>query len=208
MSFITFLVMMIISSAAEGASQQKMLSKFGGVFPHYEWYRNRSNYTLPDDFVVRTSRPEIIHLCLSIWIMGMQKLFIFTIHIQITDCAFWKMAYVLIEFGVRGYNEREKEYKGKHNLINLFIPAKSHCFIHQVEKSSYFQNLCRFNIINVISRLGSRRCPISEKALPRPGREPWTLYSLSHQSIFVILVVGLFSSKFDWNAYIQRRPWQ
>ncbi|XP_048780168.1 short transient receptor potential channel 7-like isoform X1 [Ostrea edulis] len=70
MSFVTFLVMILISSA-EGTTDLSRLSSFPGPYMHYLWYKNHSRLTLPEDFVVRTCRPELIQIGLSLWIIGM-----------------------------------------------------------------------------------------------------------------------------------------
>ncbi|XP_022343320.2 short transient receptor potential channel 7-like isoform X5 [Crassostrea virginica] len=70
MSFVTFLVMILISSA-EGTTDLSRLSSFPGPYKHYLWYKNHSRLTLPEDFVVRTCRPEVIQIGLSLWIIGM-----------------------------------------------------------------------------------------------------------------------------------------
>nr|XP_034338793.1 short transient receptor potential channel 3-like isoform X1 [Crassostrea gigas] len=70
MSFVTFLIMILISSA-EGTTDLSRMSSFPGPYRHYLWYKNHSRLTLPEDFVVRTCRPEVIQIGLSLWIIGM-----------------------------------------------------------------------------------------------------------------------------------------
>ncbi|XP_050397743.2 short transient receptor potential channel 7 isoform X2 [Patella vulgata] len=71
MSFVTFLVMIFISTATERPSTHKVLSAFAPVHRHYSVWRNSTSGTWPEDFVLRTFEPEIIHLLMSVWIMGM-----------------------------------------------------------------------------------------------------------------------------------------
>ncbi|KAL5021904.1 hypothetical protein ScPMuIL_001059, partial [Solemya velum] len=71
MSFVAFLVMILISSVSENPSAQKKLSMSATVFKHYKNLRGSSNFVLPEDFVLRTFHPELIHLLLSLWIVGM-----------------------------------------------------------------------------------------------------------------------------------------
>ncbi|XP_076470578.1 short transient receptor potential channel 7-like isoform X3 [Babylonia areolata] len=70
MSFVTFLLMILISTAMETPSTHKNLSTFTQIYRHYEVFRNVTG-RWPTDFVVRTFQPEVIHLLLSIWIVGM-----------------------------------------------------------------------------------------------------------------------------------------
>ncbi|XP_076449134.1 short transient receptor potential channel 7-like [Babylonia areolata] len=70
MSFVTFLLMILISTAMERPSAHKHLSTFPQVFRHYEVFRNVTG-KWPADFVIRTFQPEIIHLLITLWIVGM-----------------------------------------------------------------------------------------------------------------------------------------
>nr|KAG5713048.1 hypothetical protein BaRGS_021842 [Batillaria attramentaria] len=71
MSFMTFLLMILISTAMERPSAHKYISSFTQVYRHYELFRNVTGGHWPSDFVVRTVQPEIIHLLMSMWIVGM-----------------------------------------------------------------------------------------------------------------------------------------
>lgn len=85
MSFGTFLIMIVVSSVSEMPSTtNRYISKHErkSVYNHYTDYRNdltfhRGNSTdiLPCDFALRTFKPEIIHLLLSIWIVGKHILY-------------------------------------------------------------------------------------------------------------------------------------
>ncbi|ESO82714.1 hypothetical protein LOTGIDRAFT_108754, partial [Lottia gigantea] len=71
MSFITFLVMIFISTATERPSLHRNMSAFTTVFKHYSVFRNKTTGGWPEDFVLRTYEPELIHLVMSVWIIGM-----------------------------------------------------------------------------------------------------------------------------------------
>ncbi|XP_067652080.1 short transient receptor potential channel 7-like isoform X1 [Haliotis asinina] len=70
MSFVTFLTMILISTASERPSTHKKMSAFTEVHSHYRKYLNNSQ-GWPDNFVLRTFEPEIIHLLMTTWIIGM-----------------------------------------------------------------------------------------------------------------------------------------
>lgn len=85
MSFGTFLIMIVVSSVSEMPSTtNRYISKHErkAVYTHYTAFRNGVTFdrgnrtdTLPCDFALRTFKPEIIHLLLSIWIVGKHILY-------------------------------------------------------------------------------------------------------------------------------------
>lgn len=83
MSFVTFLVMILVSSiTAQPATQNKILS-FNKVATLYHDFQTTHPKEYPKDFAVRISELEVIHLLLSLWIIGMSMLIIVRIEIQI-----------------------------------------------------------------------------------------------------------------------------
>ncbi|XP_069113153.1 short transient receptor potential channel 7-like isoform X2 [Argopecten irradians] len=71
MSFITFLVMILISSITAQPATQHKIRAFENICDNYESFQMNRSSEYPTDFVVRISKPEIIHLMLSLWIIGM-----------------------------------------------------------------------------------------------------------------------------------------
>ncbi|OWF36590.1 Short transient receptor potential channel 7 [Mizuhopecten yessoensis] len=71
MSFVTFLVMILISSITAQPASQHQISAFNDIFSKYKDFQGDNSSQYPENFVVRISKPEIIHLMLSLWIIGM-----------------------------------------------------------------------------------------------------------------------------------------
>ncbi|XP_071173975.1 short transient receptor potential channel 7-like [Mytilus edulis] len=80
-SFITFLIMIVVSSVSEMpniANRNFSRNERNTAFVHYTEFRNTviSKHAhipraLPEDFALRTFKPEVIHMLLTIWIVGM-----------------------------------------------------------------------------------------------------------------------------------------
>jgi len=97
MSFIEFLVMILVSSITAQPTTQKKISDFPIVTGFYIVYRNHTQpgiFPEPDKFVLRTSGPEIIHLLLTFWIIGM---FVKNEHYSsVFSCLYIEQSYVFV----------------------------------------------------------------------------------------------------------------
>ncbi|XP_029640463.1 short transient receptor potential channel 3 [Octopus sinensis] len=72
MMFVVFLIMIIISTFTELPDAKKsLLYKIPKANSSYQYFRNITSSPYPKDFVIRTYEPEIIHILISIWIVGM-----------------------------------------------------------------------------------------------------------------------------------------
>ncbi|XP_052830145.1 short transient receptor potential channel 7 [Octopus bimaculoides] len=72
MMFVVFLIMIIISTFTELPDEKKsLLYKIPSANHSYQYFRNITSSPYPKDFVIRTYEPEIIHILISIWIVGM-----------------------------------------------------------------------------------------------------------------------------------------